>query len=85
VLEGGHRVHANPEEAAEVFANYGGKGSIADLAAMLRSHTHAHAPVGAALKQEIALYGDELKRVNVMRRSTDTAKFADRVYADVLS
>ena len=52
---------------------------------MLRSHTHDHRPVGVTLKQEIALYGDELKRVNVIRRSTDTAKFADRVYADVLS
>lgn len=85
VLEGGHRVHANPEDAATVFADYGGKGSVADLAAMLRSHTHDHRPVGATLKQEIALYGDELKRVNVMRRTTDTAKFAERVYADVLS
>jgi NitT/TauT family transport system substrate-binding protein len=85
VLAGGHRVHADPEEAARVFSNYGGKGSVADLAAMLRSHTHGHAPVGATLKQEIALYGDELKRVNVLRRSTDTAKFAERVYADVLS
>ena len=32
-----------------------------------------------------ALYGDELKLVNVLKRSTDTAKFAERIYADVLS
>ena len=85
VLEGGHRVAADPVDAAGVFSNYGGKGSVEDLAAMLRSHTHDHRPVGATLKQEIALYGDELKRVNVIRKSTDTAKFAERVYADVLS
>ncbi|CAA2106985.1 hypothetical protein MBUL_03937 [Methylobacterium bullatum] len=85
ILEGGHRVATDPVDAAGIFSNYGGKGSVEDLAAMLRSHTHDHRPVGVILKQEIALYGDELKRVNVIRRSTDTAKFADRVYADVLS
>jgi NitT/TauT family transport system substrate-binding protein len=85
VLEAGHRVEADPVDAAAIFQNYGGKGSVEDLAAMLRSQTHGHRPVGNNLKQEIALYGDELKRVNVMRKSTDTAKFADCVYADVLS
>lgn len=39
----------------------------------------------APVAKELALYGDELKRVNVLRRTTDTAKFAERVYADVLS
>jgi NitT/TauT family transport system substrate-binding protein len=85
VLEGGNLVAHNPADAAAVFSGYGGKGSIEDLAAMLRSHTHHHQPVGASLKKEIALYADELKLVNVIKRSTDTAKFADRVYVDVLS
>ncbi|WP_298964644.1 ABC transporter substrate-binding protein [uncultured Methylobacterium sp.] len=84
LLEAGHRVHHDPEDAARLFSQYGGKGSVEDLAAMLRSHTHGHQPVGPTLKQEIAAYADELKLVNVMRRGTDTAKFADRVYADVL-
>jgi len=51
---------------------------------MLRSHTHHLHPQGAELKKQIALYGDELKLVNVFRQSTDTAKFAERFYADVL-
>ncbi|MCJ2068900.1 ABC transporter substrate-binding protein [Methylobacterium sp. J-030] len=85
ILEGGHRLHESPEDAARIFSGYGGKGSIEDLAAMLRSQHHGHSPVGAELKQQIVLYGDELKQVNVLKRTTDTAKFAERVCADVLS
>lgn len=85
ILEGGHRVHENPEEAARIFSGYGGKGSVEDLAAILRNQHHGDRPVGADLKRQLVLYGDELKQVNVLKRTTDTAKFAERVYADVLS
>ncbi|WP_419830442.1 ABC transporter substrate-binding protein [Methylobacterium sp.] len=85
ILEGGHAVHENPEAAAKAFAGYGGKGSIEDLATMLRSQQHGDSPVGGRLKEQLARYGDELKLVNVLKRSTDTAKFAERIYADVLS
>jgi NitT/TauT family transport system substrate-binding protein len=85
VLEAGDHVAHDPDDSAAIFSRYGGKGSVQDLAAMLRSHTHHHHPVGGDLKKEIALYADELKLVKVMRPGTDTARFADRVYADVLS
>lgn len=85
VLEGGHLVAANPTDAAAVFSGYGGKGSIEDLTAMLRSHTHHDQKTGAELKKQIALYADELKIVKVIKSSTDSARFADRVYADVLA
>jgi NitT/TauT family transport system substrate-binding protein len=85
VLEAGDHVAHDPADAAAVFSSYGGKGSVADLTAMLQSHTHHDHPVGDALKKQIALYTDELKLVNVIKRSTDSAKFAERVYADVLS
>jgi NitT/TauT family transport system substrate-binding protein len=85
VLEGGELVAHKPEDAAAVFAGYGGKGSVEELAAMLRSHTHHDHPVATELKTQIALYADELKLVNVIKLSTDSAKFAARVYADVLS
>ena len=55
------------------------------LAAMLRSHTHHHHPVDGDLKQEIALYAQELKQAAVFRPSTDPAQFADRVCVDVLA
>jgi NitT/TauT family transport system substrate-binding protein len=85
VLEAGEHVAVDPADAAAVFSNYGGKGSVADLTAMLQSHTHHDHPIGDALKKQIALYTDELKLVNVIKRGTDSTKFADRVYADVLS
>ena len=56
-----------------------------DLATMYRSHTHHNHPVGASLKKQLLLYTEELKAVNVIKRSTDPAKFAERIYLDVLS
>ena len=79
------QAYAARHSMAVVFSNYGGKGSVEDLAAMLRSHTHHHHPIAAELKSQIALYADELKLVKVIKPSTDSAKFAERVYADVLS
>lgn len=85
VLEAGDHVGHDPADAAAVFSAYGGKGSVEDLTAMLNSQTHKHHPTGADLKQQIALYADELKLVNVFKPSTNVSKFAERVYADVLS
>jgi NitT/TauT family transport system substrate-binding protein len=85
ILEAGDQVAKEPDDAASVFSGYGGRGSTQDLAAMLRSHTHHHHPIGPDLKKQIALYADELKLVNVIKASTDANRFADRVYVDVLS
>jgi NitT/TauT family transport system substrate-binding protein len=85
VLEAGEMVARHPADAAAVYSTYGGKGPLADLTAMLASHTHHNHPAGAALKRQILLYAEELKQVNVLKRSTDTAKFAERVYVDVLT
>jgi sulfonate transport system substrate-binding protein len=85
VLEASDYVGHNPADAATVFSAYGGKGSVEDLTAMLNSQTHKHHPVGGDLKQQIALYAEELKLVNVFKPSTNVSKFAERVYADVLS
>jgi NitT/TauT family transport system substrate-binding protein len=85
VLEAGDMVARHPADAAAVYSAYGGKGPLEDLAAMLASHTHHNHPVGTALKQQILLYANELKQVNVLKRSTDPANFAERVSVDVLS
>jgi NitT/TauT family transport system substrate-binding protein len=53
--------------------------------ALAKYHTHHHHPMGDDLKKELALYAEELKQVSVFKPSLDTAKYADRVYADVLS
>jgi NitT/TauT family transport system substrate-binding protein len=85
ILEAADWVARDPADAAAVYSGYGGRGSVEDLAAMYRSHTHHNHPVGPALKQQLLLYTDELKAVNVMKRSTDSTKFAERIYVDVLS
>ena len=85
VLEAGDMVARHPADAAAVYSAYGGKGTVNDLAGMLASHTHHNHPVGTALKQQILLYANELKEVNVLKRTTDPTKFAERVYVDVLS
>ncbi|PWC54642.1 ABC transporter substrate-binding protein [Azospirillum sp. TSO22-1] len=76
---------AHPEEAAAVYQQYSPKSNLADLTAMLKSETHNHHPVGGDLKKELALYTDELKLMQIFKPTTDTAKFADKIYADVLA
>jgi NitT/TauT family transport system substrate-binding protein len=74
----------NPVKAAASFQPYAPKtASLDDLQAMVRYHTHHHHPVGAVLKQELKAYADDLKLVSVFKPSTDTAKFAERIYVDV--
>jgi NitT/TauT family transport system substrate-binding protein len=76
----------NPVEAAATYTPFAaGKVAQEDLVALAKYHTHHHHPMGEDLKKEIALYAEELKLVSVFKPSLDTAKYADRVYADVLS
>jgi len=74
----------NPDIAAASFQPYAPKAaSLQDLQAMVRYHTHHHHPVGEVLKRELKAYADDLKSVSVFKASTDTAKFAERIYVDV--
>jgi len=74
----------NPDKAAASFQPYAPKtASLQDLQAMVRYHTHHHHPVGDVLKQELKAYADDLKLVSVFKPSTDTTKFAERIYVDV--
>ena len=86
LLEAAEFAANNPAEAAATYAPFvAGQVDIADLTALAKYHTHHQHPVGDDLKKQLALYADELKLVSVFKPSTDTAKFADRIYADVLS
>jgi NitT/TauT family transport system substrate-binding protein len=74
----------NPDKAAASFQPYAPKAaSLEDLQRMVRYHTHHHHPVGDQLKRELKSYADDLKTVSVFKPSTDTAKFAEKIYADV--
>ncbi|MEJ0019207.1 MAG: ABC transporter substrate-binding protein [Acetobacteraceae bacterium] len=85
LLEAQDFVTANPNEAAAIFAPYSPAAKPEQLAAMLLSHTHGHHPVGADLRVEIAAYVDELKAISVIKPSTNSERFSDKVYANVLS
>ena len=76
---------SHPDDAAKAFQQYAPNASLEDLKAMVTYHTHHHNPVGGALKKELSLYTDELKVVSVIKQGLNTEKFADRIYADVLS
>jgi NitT/TauT family transport system substrate-binding protein len=52
---------------------------------MIRYHTHHHHPVGEVLKRELQAYAEDLKAISVFKPSTNTAKFAERIYVDVFS
>jgi NitT/TauT family transport system substrate-binding protein len=76
----------NPDKAAKSFQPYAPKtASLADLEGMVRYHTHHHHPVGDVLKRELKAYADDLKTVSVFKPSTDTAKFAERIYVDIFA
>jgi NitT/TauT family transport system substrate-binding protein len=77
-------VAAHPDEAAAIFAPYS-KAPVEQLAAMLRSHTHHHHPMGDVLKAELAVYAQDLKLVQVLKPGTDPQKFADKIYANTVS
>jgi NitT/TauT family transport system substrate-binding protein len=86
LIEAQEFTYHNPEAAAETYLPYtAGKVTREDITAMAKYHTHSHHPLGADLKKELALYAGELKLVNVIKPSTDPAKYAERIYADVLS
>jgi NitT/TauT family transport system substrate-binding protein len=85
ILEAQEWVADNPDRGAEIFAANNKGASPEQIAAMLRSHTHHHHPVNSDLRQEIALYAQELKQAQVFRQSTDPAQFADRVCLDILA
>ncbi len=84
LMEAQEWVAEYPNEAAAIFAGFTKVATAEQLAPMLRSHAHHHHPVDGGLKQEIALYAQELKQAAVFKSSTDPAEFADRVCVDVL-
>lgn len=83
VREAAHHVAENPDDAAEIFAPYTPKVAVADLAAMLRSHTHGHHPSGAELRKEVVKITGDLKRATIIKPNTDPTKLANRVVVDV--
>jgi NitT/TauT family transport system substrate-binding protein len=73
-----------PNESAKIYSPYS-KVSVDELRAVLGTLTHKHHPDGADLRKEIEFYARDFKLVGVLKPSTDPARFAAYVHADVLS
>jgi NitT/TauT family transport system substrate-binding protein len=84
IIEAQHIAAASPEVAAEAYAEYTPKFSRDDVVAMLKTHTHGEQVIGDALRSQLTQYAEELKLVQVLKPSTDSVKFAQRITADVL-
>ena len=86
LLEAAMFISENPQAAAKSYQPYAPKAAtLADLEGMVRYHTHHHHPVGEVLKRELRGYADDLKAISVFKASTDTAKFAERIYVDLFT
>ncbi|MDI6024896.1 ABC transporter substrate-binding protein [Corticibacterium sp. UT-5YL-CI-8] len=86
LLEAQDLTVAKPELAAKAFLPNAPKDkTIEQLVGVLKDQTHGHNPTGANLREEIRLYAQELRDVQVFKQSTDPQAFADKVFADVLS
>lgn len=83
IRDAAHHVAEHPDDAAEVFSKYTPKVAVADLAAMLRTHTHSHHPAGDALRREVVKITGDLKRASIIKPGTDPVKLANRVVVDV--
>jgi len=75
----------HPADAAKIFSAYAPQADVDQLTAMLKSHTDHHHPIGTAFKQELALYADDLKTVGVIEPGTDSNKFSEHIFSDVLA
>jgi NitT/TauT family transport system substrate-binding protein len=83
IREAAAHVAADPDDAAAIFAEYAPKVPVADLATMLRSHTHGHHPAGETLRREVVKITSDLKRAAIIKAGTDPEKLANRVVLDI--
>ena len=73
-----------PNQTAKIYSPYS-KVPVEDLRAVLGTLTHRNHPSGNDLKKEIEFYARDFKLVGVLKPTTDPARFAEYVYADVLA
>lgn len=74
----------NPNETARIFQPYT-KASLEDVRYVLGTLTHRNHPTGLNLQREAEPYARDFKLVNVLKPSTDPARFAKHVVVDVLA
>lgn len=76
--------HENPNEGARIFAKYTPKITEQDIIEMYKQLTFNHHPTGLDLRDEIAFYAEDFRKIGVLRPTTDPKKLANHVYVNVL-
>ena len=61
-------VNENPNEAAKVFAKYSPKVAVDDLRKLYATLTYTHHPTGVDLRDEIAFYAEDFRRIGVIKK-----------------
>ncbi|MDY0747737.1 ABC transporter substrate-binding protein [Paucibacter sp. R3-3] len=85
IVQASDYVADHPNESAKIFSKYSPKVPAEDLRALLGTLTHHHHPTGNDLLAEIEFYARDFRAAGVLKRSTDPAKLAQHVYANVLA
>jgi len=85
IVQASDYVADHPNESAKIFSKYSPKVPAEDLRALLGTLTHHHHPSGGDLQAEIEFYARDFRAAGVLKRSTDPAKLAQHVYANVLA
>jgi NitT/TauT family transport system substrate-binding protein len=76
--------HENPNESAKIFAKYTPQFKAEDLQKLYATLTYDHHPTNVDLQQELAFYADDFKRIGVLKKTTDSQRFAQAIYTNVL-
>lgn len=85
LLEAQDLTAAHPEQTAESYAPYVANTSSDDIVALLKTHTHGEHALGNGFRQQLVQYVEELKLISVIKPSTDSVKFAEKITADVVA
>ncbi|MDR3214390.1 MAG: ABC transporter substrate-binding protein [Azoarcus sp.] len=72
------------EESAQIFLKYTTNMTLGELKELYGTLNLHHHPVGTDLRDEIAAYAQDFKKLGVLKASTDPAKYAEHVFVKVL-
>lgn len=75
----------HPDAVAEAFLEHAVNTSQQEVRNILTEQTQGHYSVGGDFVKELAVYAEDLKRVEVLRAGTDPTTFAESIHADVFA
>ncbi|GHU26135.1 ABC transporter substrate-binding protein [Betaproteobacteria bacterium] len=74
----------NVDAAAQIFLKYTTNIKLDELKALYATLNLHHHAIGTDLRDEIAFFAEDFKKLGVLKPTTDPLKYADHVFAKVL-